>query len=121
MKNLFVVLSFFLVLAASAQAKRQVKNELKKVEFQKEQPTAEAGGLKNITDLEKFMPLQPESKAMLQELFTTKFRMLQEAGSSIERRNIVSQAIESKLQSSVDGVTFNKIKANKVLFESLVH
>ena len=78
-------------------------------------------GLKNINDVIKFVPLNPATREMLQELFITKYYMLKDAGDSAERKSIVTQSITSKLQSSLDAATFNKIKSNKVLFESLVN
>lgn len=121
MKNLIIALSLFFAIGAVAQTKKSSKTAIKKVEVQKELPSPEVGALKNITDLEKFTPLKPEMKVMLQELFKTKYYMLKDAGDSAERKGIVSKSIEAKLQSTVDGATFNKIKANKVLFESLVN
>lgn len=46
--------------------------------------------------------------------------MLDEAGSTIERRQIVNQIIERKLESTLDGATFEKVKSNATLFKSLV-
>ena len=58
--------------------------------------------------------------SILLGLFKTKFNMLDEAGSTIERRQIVNQIIERKLESTLDGATFEKVKSNATLFKSLV-
>lgn len=121
MKNLIVALSLFFVIGAVAQTKKPLKTPIKKIEVQKAPETPEIGALKNISDLEQFMPLKPEMREMLQQLFQTKYYMLKDAGDSAERKSIVAQSITAKLQSTVDNATFNKIKANKVLFESLIN
>ena len=123
MKNLIIALSLFFAIGATAQApKKPIKttqSSLKSVQYKPSTP--EEGAKKNMFDLEKFVVLNAESKTLLLELFTTKYKMLNEANDmSAERRNIISQSITNKMQSCVDATTFEKIKANKVLFESLV-
>ena len=123
MKNLIIAVSLFFAICSSAQA---VKKAPQKVKYQagtaKWTPSSpEEGGLSNIISLEQFIPLKPEMKAMLQELFTTKYRMLSEVGDSAERKSIVSQAIAEKLQSTVDPQTFEKIKSNKALYTTLIN
>ena len=124
MKNLIIILSLFFTIGSFAQAEKKssekTKSALKSVQFTPNTP--EESGLKNITDLEKFIPLNQETRAMLLELFTTKYRMFNEVGDmSFERKAIISESIESKLQSSIDEVTFKKIKANKALFATLIN
>lgn len=122
MKNLIVALSLLFAVSVSAQAKKQTTYKVVAGSVKYTPSTPEQDGLKNITELEKTISLNPDQKAMLQELFTTKYRMLTENGVlSVERKNIISDAIASKLASSVDAGTLSKIKANKALYSSLIN
>lgn len=72
--------------------------------------------------MSNFIPLTDERKAVFQELFTTKYRMLLNNGElSAERKATISQVIERKIEASLDAETFQKVKSNTVLFESLVN
>jgi hypothetical protein len=68
-----------------------------------------------------FTPLNTQTQASLQELFTTKYRMLTESGElSPERKASVSQSVDAKMQSILDANTYEKIKANTKLYDSLL-
>ena len=123
MKNLIVALGLFFGLAGTAQIKKIVQNKpaVNNKTVASTLSNADAAK-KNLADLNAFTPLKPEMKAVLLELFTTKYRMLNESGSlSEERKTIVAQTIAHKLEATLDGTTFEKIKSNATLFKSLVN
>lgn len=123
MKNLIVALGLFFGLAGTAQIKKVVQNK----PTAQNQVVAETASYtdaakKNVADLNAFTPLKPEMKAVLLELFTTKHKMLNDSGSlSNERKIIIAQTIERKLEATLDGATFQKVKANTKLLSSLVN
>lgn len=123
MKNLIVALGLFFGLAGTAQIKKVVQNK----PTAQNQVVAETASYtevakKNVADLNAFTPLKPEMKAVLLELFTTKYKMLNDSGSlSNERKIIIAQTIERKLEATLDGATFQKVKANTKLLSSLVN
>lgn len=123
MKNLIVALGLFFGLAGTAQIKKAMQN--KPVAENKVVAVATSNvdaAKKNVADLNAFTPLKPEMKAVLLELFTTKYRMLNDSGSlSEERKTIVAQTIDRKLEATLDGATYEKVKSNAKLFKSLVN
>jgi UDP-N-acetylglucosamine 2-epimerase len=123
MKNLIVALGLFFGLAGTAQIKKVVQNKLT-AQNQVVAPTTAnvVAAQKNVADLNAFTPLKPEMKAVLLELFTTKYRMLNDSGSlSEESKTVVAQTIEHKLEATLDGATYEKVKSNAKLFKSLVN
>jgi len=123
MKNLIIALSLFFALGANAQAKKTApaKPAAAKPVVASRIPNDEAAK-KNVADLSNFITLTDERKAVFQELFTTKYRMLLNNGElSAERKVYVSQIIERKIEASLDAETFQKVKANTVLFQSLIN
>lgn len=118
MKNLIIALSLFFALGANAQTKKAAV----KKQVVTEKVSNEAAAQKNITALAAFTPLKPEMQNMLLELFTTKFRMLNDGTEvTLERKNYVSEVVTRKLEATLDAATFEKIKANKALFQSLTN
>ena len=123
MKNLIVALGLFFGLAGTAQIKRVVQNNptVKKEVVASTLSNVDAAK-KNVADFSAFTVLKPEMKAILLELFTTKYRMLYESGSlSEERKTIIAQTIDHKLQATLDGATYEKVKSNAALFKSLIN
>lgn len=123
MRNLIVALGLFFGLAGTAQIKKSVQNKPttnNKVVIAT--PSNVELAKKNVADLNAFTPLKPEMKAVLLELFTTKYKMLNDSGSlSEERKTIVAQTIEHKLEATLDGPTYEKVKSNAKLFKNLVN
>jgi hypothetical protein len=117
MKNLILTVSLIFVLGASAQSKKPTPKTVATVKVSNEVAAA-----KNLADLNAFTPLQPEMKAMMLELFTTKYRMLTESGElSAERKATVSQIISAKLEGTLDPAVFAKVKTNTALYKSLIN
>lgn len=119
MKNLIIALSFFFALGVNAQTKKSTKAPVT-TEVAREKINNELAAAKNVTDLSAFVTLDSQKQAMMQELFTTKFRMIEKDFSS-ENRKEVARIITGKLEASLDSDTFEKIKANTKLFQSLVN
>jgi hypothetical protein len=121
MKNLIVALSLLLGVTVSAQIKKQQAPKAVVSSIKSTASNPEEAGTKDIISLESFVALTAEKRAMLQELFTTKHRMYNDiGGQSIERDKMVAESIASKLESSLDSPTYDKIKRNKALFTKLV-
>lgn len=117
MKNLIVALALFFAVGLNAQTQKTVT----KPAVAPKTATPEMAAKKNVTDLVAFTPLNAQTQASLQELFTTKYKMLTESGElSAERKSIVSQSIDLKLQSILDVNTYEKVKANAKLYDSLI-
>jgi hypothetical protein len=117
MKNLFIALALFFAVGATAQAqKTQTKTVVAPVKM-----TPEMAAQKNIADLVAFTPLNAQTQASLLELFTTKYKLLTENGElSSERKAGVYQSIDLKMQSILDVNTYQKVKANTKLYDSLI-
>ncbi|MGK4567135.1 hypothetical protein [Flavobacterium sp. 3HN19-14] len=123
MKNLIIALSLFFALGANAQAKKAKATAAPAKAIPATvapKLTGEAAAKKNIQDLAAFVTLTPEKQASLTELFVTKQRMMTEAGASAERKEVVSEIIGRKLEATLDGETFAKVKANTTLYQSLI-
>jgi hypothetical protein len=123
MKNLITAVCLLFALAANAQTKKiNPTKQTTEAPVLKEKISNEAAAKKNVTDLNNFTPLTPERQAVFQELFTTKFKMLNDNGDlSSERKAYVSQIIARKIEASLDAPTFEKVKANTTLFSSLIN
>lgn len=119
MKNLIIAVSFFFVLGVNAQAKKTTTTPVS-TEVASAKVNNELAAAKNVTDLSAFVALDSQKQAMMQELFTTKFRMI-ERDYSAENKKEVARIITAKLEASLDGTTFEKLKANTKLFQSLVN
>ena len=107
---------------SNAQVKKAVvtKSTTSTTTVNSNKATNEVKAQKNVADLKAFTPLTDEMSSILLGLFKTKFNMLDDAGSTIERRQVVNKIIERKLDSTLDGATFEKVKSNATLFKSLV-
>lgn len=123
MKNLILAVSLFFVLGASAQSKKPTsKTAVASKTVATVKVSNEVAAAKNLADLNAFTPLQPEMKAMMLELFTTKNRMLTESGElSAERKATVSQIISAKLEATLEPAVFAKVKSNVSLYKSLIN
>jgi len=123
MKNLILALGLFFGLSGTAQIKKVVQSK-PTAQNQVAAPTTAnvVAAQKNVTDLNAFTPLKPDMKAVLFELFTTKYKMLNNSESlSEEGKKIVAQTIEHKLEATLDDATYEKVKSNAKLFKSLVN
>ncbi|AWA28734.1 hypothetical protein HYN48_00755 [Flavobacterium magnum] len=124
MKNLIIALSLFFAVGASAQAKKPLtsaKVPSKATVAAAPTMTNLEKAKKNTAELNAFTPLSMERQAVFTELFTTKYKMMADAGDSADRKQIVSQIIARKLEASLDGETFEKVKSNEALFKSLTN
>jgi hypothetical protein len=128
MKKIFLFTTLFIgfFLSSNAQIK---KTPIKKSDAKTQSQTLVVEKLSNETKVEKNMAelrslvtLTPEMSNMMKELFTTKFRMLDEVeGLSIERRQTINKIIELKLESSIDRNMFEKIKSNIEIYKNLLN
>lgn len=123
MKNLIFTVSLIFVLGASAQSKKPAaKTAVVPKKAATVKVSNEAAAEKNLADLSAFTALQPEMKAMLLELFTTKHRMLTESGElSAERKTTVARIISAKLEGTLDPAVYAKVKTNTTLYTSLTN
>ena len=124
MKNLILALSLVFALGANAQTKKTVPVKAPKtvVAAPKVKISDEDAAKKNLADLNSFTTLTPEKQAVFLELFNTKFRMLHKNGElTPERKTYVSQVISRKIEGSLDAQTFEKVKANTTLYQSLIN
>jgi hypothetical protein len=119
MKKLIVagILVVSFSLSATAQSKKvnttPVKSEMTLM-------TPEFAAQKNVTDLTAFVSVNPEMKAILLELFSTKYRMFS-SDSSEQNKSFVSQVISKKLEATLDAATYKKVRENETLFQSLIN
>ncbi len=127
MKNLIIALSLLFAVGATAQVKKAAP-KAKPVAAKTVAPAPmsdEARVQKNLKDLNAATPLTDDQKEMFKGLFVRKYEMYHtEAGGqelSAERKAIVAKIIERKLEASLDGNSFAAIKANNVLFSSLIN
>lgn len=119
-KYILAITIFVFSIKSNAQVKKAVVTKSATTTVSANKTTNEVKAQKNVADLKAFTPLTDEKSSILLGLFKTKFNMLDEAGSSIERRKVVNQIIERKLESAFDSATFEKLKSNTTLFKSLV-
>ncbi|AWI24537.1 hypothetical protein [Flavobacterium pallidum] len=124
MKNLIIAFSLFFAVGASAQAKKQLtpaKATPKAAVVAAPKLTNLEKAQKNVADLNAFIPLSAEKQATFTELFTTKYKMLEGAGDSADRKQIISYQIARKIEASIDAESFEKIKSNETLFQKLTN
>ncbi|WP_298148276.1 hypothetical protein [Flavobacterium sp.] len=76
----------------------------------------------NLAEMTSVLSLTEPQKEMFKELFTTKYRLLNEAaGASDERKEIIYQTIARKLEASLPNDQYEKLKANQQVFHNLTH
>jgi hypothetical protein len=124
MKNLIIAFSLFFAVGASAQAKKAVtstKTVTKTTVAVAPQLSNLEKAQKDMAALNAFTPISAEKQAMFTELFTTKYKMMDQAGDSAERKQTVSDIIARKIEASIDAMTYEKIKSNTVLFKKLTN
>lgn len=121
MKKLIVALALFAAFGVSAQSK-PAKTQGALLETPA-QDSNEAKAAKNVADLGAAITLNADQKAIFQELFTTKYRMLNESGQELSqaRKEHVASLIDKKLEATLDGNSYEKVKANKTLHYNLTH
>jgi hypothetical protein len=124
MKNLIIAFSLFFAFGANAQAKKATTTKTAvKTEVVKAKLTNAEAAQKNLNDLNAFTPLSTNLQNNLLELFNTKYKMLAEGGTGLspERKQYIGEIIAHKLEASLDGPTFEKVKNNTALFQSLIN
>ncbi len=103
--------------SATAQSKKAnttpVKSEMTLM-------TPEFAAQKNVTDLTAFVGVNPEMKAILLELFSTKYRMFS-SDTSEQNKSYVATIITKKLEATLDAATYKKVRENETLFQSLIN
>lgn len=122
MKNLIIVASVFFAIGATAQTKKpvQAQQTVKTAIVEPVKLSAEEAGKRDAANLAAYITVTPETLVRLERLFKTKHKMLAE-GLTEERKQIVAQNIEKKLESAISGQDLEKLKANTKLFQSLVN
>ncbi|OYU81628.1 MAG: hypothetical protein CFE23_03920 [Flavobacterium sp. BFFFF1] len=122
MKNLIIAFSLLFAVGVSAQSKTTIIPNSAAGKTTVAAPKSNVEKAKqNTADLNAFTPLSTEKQAIFTELFTTKYRMMTDAGDSAERKQIVSGIIAKKLEATLDGPTFEKVKNNTALFQKLIN
>ncbi|OYQ43177.1 hypothetical protein [Flavobacterium aurantiibacter] len=120
MKNFLVVGILFFSLVSFAQKTTQAT-------LTSPQTTKSAGiDVKkvesNLEELSTVLTLTEQQRESFKELFTTKYRLLNEAtGGSEERKEIIYQTIARKIEASIPADQFEKLKANKEVFHNITH
>ena len=122
MKNLIIALSLLFAVSASAQAKKAAPAKAVKTEVVKAKLSNEEAARKNVQDLNAYAPINEVQQTNLQMLFTTKYKWLNENGElSAERKAYIADIIGKKLEATLQGPTYEKVKANTALYNSLVN
>jgi hypothetical protein len=123
MKKLIIALSLFAAATASAQTARPFKAQAVTQAADPNAAVYATKAQKNLDDLTAVVTLTNERKAVMRELFTTKYRMQNGGGTelSADRKEAIARIIEMKLQASLDAQQFETVKSNAVLFQSLTH
>lgn len=115
---LLVVLGFSI--SSSAQIKKATTTSAIKAS-KTDVLSTEMQAQKNVSDLAAFMKLTPQDSENFLGLFKTKIKMYTTAGNSVEQRSEVARIIAAKIAATIDGPSFEKLKANTALFKSLVN
>ena len=118
MKQIITAGVLVLAFSFSASAQNKKTNSVP-VKSEMSLMTPEVAVQKNVNDLTAFVSVTPETKAMLLELFSTKYRMFS-ADSSEQNKSYVSQVIARKLEATLEPATFKKLRENDALFQSLI-
>jgi len=122
MKNLIIVASVFFAIGANAQVKKaapaKVVAKTEEVTV-KSQFSAEEAGKKDAADVATFIPMSPELQLKLENIFKTRHKMLVN-NLSEERKQILNKSIETKLESALGPVDFQKLKSNPKLMNTLL-
>ncbi len=109
-------------LGAVAQTKKATPSPVVKTAIVAEKLSPNEAAEKNVNDLNAFSPLSNDQKALLLGLFKTKHEMLLDADQySAERKAVLAQNIASKMESVLPADVMKKVKANTMLFQSLVN
>lgn len=115
MKNIFVALTLFFALGASAQVKKTTVKETPVKEV-----TAIEAGQKDFDALNAFISVKESAKANLVKLFETKHREMKTVATlSEERKTILSQYIAGRLEMLLGAEDYAKVKGNTALFTKL--
>lgn len=122
MKNLIIAASVFFAIGATAQTKKpvQAQQTLKTEVVSPVKLSPEEAGKKDAANLAAFITVSPEMLVRLEHLFKTKHKMLANELTA-ERKQIVAQTIEKKLESSLPGPDFEKLKGNTKLYQTLIN
>ncbi len=122
MKKLIVFSFLFASLATFAQRAPQTEMSLKGATATAKSNVDLKKVENNVTELASVIELTEQQKESFRELFTTKYRMLNDAtGASEERKTIIYQSIARKIEASIPADQFEKLKANKEVFHNITH
>ena len=118
MKNIIVVLALFFAIGINAQTKKATRTET----VSTAKLTPEMAATKNVTDLSAFTPLDSKTSALMQNVFISKYDALfNNSNLSAERKSALSESISSQMESVLGKTTFEKVKANTKLYDSLIN
>lgn len=119
MKKLIVALA----LVAAAGVSAQTKTAAVQPATVQATGSVETKAQKNIDELNAFVKLDENNKGALKQLFVKKHKLLAELEGvdAPERKEYISGIIDKKLEATLDGETYAKVKANTTLYNSLIH
>lgn len=111
MKKLIAALT--LLLAFSINANAQDKS------FDSLNPTEK--GIKQAAELSEYLGLDKIENENFAKLFEYKFRVIDDANATPERKAEMLMAVQGKLRASLDGKQMDKLEKNEVLFKRLIN
>jgi hypothetical protein len=117
MKNIFVALALFVALSASAQVKKTAVNP--QTIAVTEKLTPEAAAERDMKALSALITIEDSSKADVNKIFITKYRIKEEQDLTPERFTALNNYVESQLATYLGDVSFAKLKANTKLYNQL--
>lgn len=108
MKKILFIFAMMLSFGVSAQA-------------QDKKVSAESKGRQEAVEMVDFLKLNSTELENFSRLFKMKHEMLADATIPAQKKKEIPTMIEKKIEGSLDGNQIEKLRANKVLWEKLIH
>ncbi|MFP9114009.1 hypothetical protein ACLI1A_08695 [Flavobacterium sp. RHBU_3] len=119
-----IALSLGVGFTASAQQKKATAPATVKTQTQLSDAEIAAAAKNDVASLNSVVTLTDSEKSMFNELFTTKYRNFREVSvpnASPDRKEIISQNIESKLRATLSADKMAKLDANPAVLKKITH
>lgn len=118
-----IALSLGVGFTASAQQKKATAPATVKTQTLSDAEIVKAAN-NDVASLNSVVALTDNEKTMFNELFTTKYRNFREvsvANASPDRKDVISQVIESKLRATLSADKMAKLDANPEVLKKITH